>query len=100
MSAIRGKGREYFSMRQELNEIKQQKATLLLKIYDGGQNAILASKQLTDIEVREATAPLIAENEEMSLQQISKVLDYTKEGIRKIEQRGLKNLRDALGGAA
>ena len=42
----------------------------------------------------------LAENEEMSLQQISKVLDYTKEGIRKIEQRGLKNLREALGEAA
>lgn len=57
--------REYFSMRQELNTIKQQKASLLLKIYDGGQNAILASKQLTEIEVKEATAPLIAENAEM-----------------------------------
>lgn len=57
--------REYFSMRQELNEIKQQKAMLLLQIYDGGQNAIHASKQLTEIEVEEATAPLIAENEEM-----------------------------------
>ena len=57
--------REYFSMRHELNIIKQQKASLLLKIYDGGQNAILASKQLTEIEVKEATAPLIAENEEM-----------------------------------
>ena len=57
--------REYFSMRQELNEIKQKKATLLLKIYDGGQNAILASKQLTEIEVKEATAPLIAENNVM-----------------------------------
>ena len=49
----------------ELNEIKQKKATLLLKIYDGGQNAILASKQLTEIEVKEATAPLIAENNVM-----------------------------------
>ena len=57
--------REYFSMRQELNSIKQQKASLLLKIYDGGQNAILASKQLTEIEVEEATVPLIAENKEM-----------------------------------
>lgn len=57
--------REYFSMRQELNTIKQQKTSLLLKIYDGGQNAILASKQLTEIEVKEATAPLIAENAEM-----------------------------------
>ena len=57
--------REYFDMRHELNEIKQQKAMLLLQIYDGGQNAISASKKLTEIEVELATAPLIAANEEM-----------------------------------
>ena len=57
--------REYFSMRQELNSIKQQKAMLLLTIYDGGQDAIVASKELSKIEVEEATAPLIAENTEM-----------------------------------
>lgn len=57
--------REYFDMRQMLNEVKQQKAMLLLQIYDGGQNAVSASKKLTEIEVKEATAPLIAENEEL-----------------------------------
>lgn len=51
--------REYFSMRKELNSIKQQKASLLLKIYDGGQDAVVASKELSKIEVEEATAPLI-----------------------------------------
>ena len=56
----------------------------------------LSKKEQTVLKMRYG----LAENEEMSLQQISKVLDYTKEGIRKIEQRGLKNLRDALGGAA
>lgn len=55
--------REYFSMREELNSIKQQKAILLLKIYDGGQNAIVASKELSKIEVEEATAPLIPKAE-------------------------------------
>lgn len=56
--------REYFSMRKELNEIKQQKASLLLKIYDGGQNAIIASKRLTEIEIKEATAPLLQKIED------------------------------------
>lgn len=55
--------REYFSMRDELNSIKQQKAKLLLKIYDGGQDAVVASKELSRIEVEEATAPLIPKAE-------------------------------------
>lgn len=55
--------REYFSMRKELNSIKQQKAMLLLKIYDGGQDAVVASKELSRIEVEEATAPLIPKAE-------------------------------------
>lgn len=55
--------REYFSMRKELNSIKQQKASLLLKIYDGGQDAVVASKELSKIEVEEATAPLIPKAE-------------------------------------
>lgn len=55
--------REYFSMREELNSIKQQKAILLLKIYDGGQDAVVASKELSQIEVEEATAPLIPKAE-------------------------------------
>lgn len=57
--------REYFSMRQIINSNEQQKAQLLLSIYDGGKNAVLASKQLTELEVKEATAPLIAENAEL-----------------------------------
>lgn len=55
--------REYFSMREELNSTKQQKAILLLKIYDGGQDAVVASKELSRIEVEEATAPLIPKAE-------------------------------------
>lgn len=57
--------REYFSMRKVIKSNEQQKAQLLLSIYDGGQNAVLASKQLTELEVKEATAPLIAENAEL-----------------------------------
>ena len=44
---------------------EQLKSKLLLSIYDGGQSAVLASKQLSELEVKEATAPLIAENKEL-----------------------------------
>lgn len=54
--------REYFAMREIINSDEQKKAKLLLMIYDGGQDAVLASKELTEIEVHNATAPLIAEN--------------------------------------
>ena len=43
---------------------EQLKANLLLSIYNGGQEGVLASKQLTEIEVNKATAPLIATIEE------------------------------------
>lgn len=56
---------EYFKMREVIKSNEQQKAQLLLSIYDGGKNAVLASKQLTELEVKEATAPLIAENAEL-----------------------------------
>ena len=48
----------YFKMREIVNSIEQQKAQLLLSIYNGGQEGVLASKQLTEIEVEEATKPL------------------------------------------
>lgn len=38
---------------------EQLKSKLLLSIYDGGQNAIIASKELSELEVRFATAPLL-----------------------------------------
>lgn len=44
---------------------EQLKSKLLLSIYDGGQSAVLASKQLSELEVKEATALLIAENKEL-----------------------------------
>jgi phage regulator Rha-like protein/phage antirepressor YoqD-like protein len=43
---------------------EQLKANLLLSIYNGGQEGILASKQLTDIEVNKVTAPLLETIEE------------------------------------
>ena len=56
--------KEYFDMRKELNEIKHKKTALLLQIYDGGQNAVLASKQLSELEAKEAIAPLLQKIEE------------------------------------
>lgn len=55
---------------QESNE--KFKSQLLLKIYEGGQAGIIASKQLTELEVQEATAPLIETIE----QQAPKVEKY------------------------
>ena len=54
---------EYFTMRKIVNSDKQKKAMLLLTIYDGGQDAVVASKELSRIEVEEATAPLIPKAE-------------------------------------
>ena len=54
--------REYFSMRKIINSTEQLKATYLLAIYNGGQDAVTASKKLTEIEVEEAKKPLIEKN--------------------------------------
>ena len=57
---------EYFTMRKVINSNEHKKAELLLSIYDGGQNAILASKQLAELEVKKATTPLIQKNETLT----------------------------------
>lgn len=57
---------EYFTMRQVINSNEQLKANYLLAIYNGGQDAVIASKKLTDIEVKEATAPLIEKNDTLN----------------------------------
>ena len=52
---VRAKTIEY------INKLEQQlngKANFLLSIYEGGQNAILASKQLVELEVAKAVEPL------------------------------------------
>lgn len=58
--------REYFTMRQIINSNEQLKATYLLTIYNGGQDAVIASKKLTEIEVEEAKKPLIEKNDTLN----------------------------------
>ena len=57
------KFRQYFiECEKKLKEvvlIEQQKANLLLSIYNGGQVGVLASRQLAEMEVKEATKPLL-----------------------------------------
>ena len=56
--------REYFAMREIINSNEQLKAQLLLSIYNGGQEGVLSAKQLTELEVKEATKPLLDKIEE------------------------------------
>ena len=57
--------RKYFlECERKLKEMVDPKAQLLLEIYNGGQGGVLAAKQLTEIEVREATQPLLDKIEE------------------------------------
>ena len=56
--------REYFAMREVINSNEQIKAQLLLDIYNGGQNAVMSSKKLAEMEVKEATTPLIEKIEQ------------------------------------
>lgn len=55
---------EYFAMRKAINSCEQIKSRLLLSIYNGGQDGVLASKELVQIEVEEATIPLLEKIEE------------------------------------
>ena len=57
---------EYFTMRQIVTSNEQLKANYLLAIYNGGQDAVIASKKLTEIEVEDATAPLIEKNDSLN----------------------------------
>lgn len=51
--------RNYFiACENKLKEVNL-KGNLLLAIYNGGQDAVVASKKLTEIEVKEATQPLL-----------------------------------------
>ena len=56
--------RDYFTMRKVINSNEQFKARLLLSIYNGGQEGVLASKELTKMEVEAATTPLLQKIEE------------------------------------
>lgn len=65
---------EYFTMRQIINSEEQEKAECLLAIYNGGQNAVVASKRLSELEVKEATAPLLPKAAFMMLYQFQKTV--------------------------
>lgn len=57
---VRYKTVEYINkLEGRISELEQQKANLLLAIYNGGQEGVVASKQLTEMEVKEATKPLL-----------------------------------------
>ena len=53
--------KKFNAMEKLINSNEQLKSQLLLSIYNGGQNGVLAAKQLTDLEVQEATKPLYKE---------------------------------------
>lgn len=65
---VRYKTIEYINKLEQENELLKQeinkKANLLLSIYNGGQEGVIAAKQLSDIEVKEATKPLLDKIEE------------------------------------
>lgn len=60
---VRYRTTEYInSLEKKLQEVQNQKANLLLAIYEGGQYAVEASRQLTAIEIKEATKELQEDN--------------------------------------
>ena len=50
---------EYFTMREVINSDEQLLANLCLQLYKGGQDAVIASQKITEIEVAKATQPLL-----------------------------------------
>ena len=56
--------KRFSEMEKEIHNFHTKKANLLLAIYDGGQDAVLAAKELTDLEVAEATKPLLEKIED------------------------------------
>ena len=61
---VRYKTIEYINKLEEENKtLKDEKANLLLSIYNGGQEGIAAAKKLTKLEVEEATKPLLPKAE-------------------------------------
>ena len=61
---VRYKTVEYINKIEEENRnLKDSKANLLLSIYNGGQEGIAAAKKLTELEVEEATKPLLPKAE-------------------------------------
>ena len=61
---VRYKTIEYINKLEEENKtLKDEKANLLLSIYNGGQEGIAAAQKLTELEVEEATKPLLPKAE-------------------------------------
>lgn len=84
------KFRKYFiACEKKLQEVNS-KANLLLMIYEGGKDAVVASKQLAEIEVGEAVKPLEIEldrsKEWYSIKRVAKLLGYGKYDWRKLKQ--------------
>ena len=52
---------EYFRMREVIKSDEQLLAQLCLQLYRGGQDAVVASQRITEIEVSKATKPLLVE---------------------------------------
>ena len=84
--------REYFKMREVIKNNDRLKADLLLSIYNGGQAGILASKQLSDMEVAEAVAPL-----NKQIKEDKPFVDLAKGRIAKGEKISLTDITKALG---
>lgn len=89
---------KFEEMEKQLSQPKlsdeQIKAQLLLNIYNGGQEGILASKQLTELEVKEATKQLVEEVEHKEDVIIGLVKDITvaekRQRISQIVKRNAK----------
>lgn len=89
------KFRKYFiACEKKLQEVNS-KANLLLMIYEGGKDAVMASKQLTEIEVGEAVKPLEIEldknKEWYSIKRVTKLMGG------KFDWRKLKQASEDLG---
>ena len=68
--------REYFAMRKVLNSSEQLKSNLLLEIYNGGQNGVLASKKLTELETRPVQDTI--EKQSNTINELLPAANYTK----------------------
>ena len=55
---------EYFTMKEIIQNNEQMFSQLLLKIYNGGEQGVLASKKLAEIEVEKAKKPLVEKIEQ------------------------------------
>lgn len=69
----------YFTMREIINSQEQLKKDLIYTIYNGGEEGVLASKQLTQIEVEEAVKPLQERIEEQLNPAIELMGDFIDE---------------------